>query len=94
MRLIQFWRPCLSSWSVKCSYHNCFDINAFTASVTPNCHHGEIRLVRGNSIGEGLVEICINNLWGRLCPNNWNVLAANVTCRHAGFPSQSTIICI
>ena len=63
--------------------------------VTSNCRHGDIRLVGGKDSREGIVEICINNLWGRVCTSGWNTRVANVTCRHAGFPSQGNIyVCV
>ena len=39
----------------------------------------------GKNSREGIVEICINNLWGRVCVYGWNTRVANVTCHHAGF---------
>ena len=67
----------------------------YAENVTSNCRHGDIRLVGGKNSREGIVEICINNLWGRVCTSGWNTRVANVTCRHAGFPSQGNIyICL
>ena len=49
----------------------------------------------GKNSREGIVEICINNLWGRVCTRGWDTRAANVTCRHAGFSSQGYIyVCV
>ena len=49
----------------------------------------------GKNSREGIVEICINNLWGRVCTIDWDTRAANVTCRHAGFSSQGNIyVCV
>ena len=63
----------------------------YAENVTSNCRHGDIRLVGGKDSREGIVEICINNLWGRVCTRGWDTGAANVTCRHAGFPSQGNM---
>ena len=63
----------------------------YAESVTSNCCHGDIRLVGGKDSREGIVEICINNLWGRVCTSGWDTRAANVTCRHAGFLSQGNM---
>ena len=53
-----------------------------------NCTHGNIRLVGGETEREGRVEVCINGLWGSVCSSGWDARDANVTCRHAGYPSQ------
>ena len=45
----------------------------------------------GKNSGGGIVEICINNLWGRVCTNGWDTREANVACRHAGFSPQGNI---
>ena len=66
-------------------------VNYTTENITSNCRHGDIRLVGGNNSREGIVEICINNLWGRVCTRGWDTRAANVTCHHAGFSSQGTL---
>ena len=66
-------------------------VNYTTENITSNCRHGDIRLVGGKNNREGIVEICINNLWGRVCTSGWNTGVANVTCRHAGFSSQGTL---
>ena len=65
--------------------------NYTTENITSNCRHSDIRLVGGKNSREGIVEICINNLWGKVCINGWDTRAANVTCRHAGFSSQGTL---
>ena len=61
------------------------NIIVYAENITSNCRHGDIRLVGGDSNREGIVEICINNLWGGVCVNGWDTRAANVSCRHAGF---------
>ena len=66
-------------------------VNYTTENITSNCRHGDIRLMGGKNNREGIVEICINNLWGRVCTSGWNTGVANVTCRHAGFSSQGTL---
>ena len=48
------------------------------------CKTGEIRLDDGNSGLEGRVEICLNNEWGTVCDQMWDVNDASVVCRQLG----------
>lgn len=48
------------------------------------CNDGDLRIV-GNSSTEGSVEICINNSYGAICDDFWDVLDARVACMQLGF---------
>ena len=49
------------------------------------CRDGEVRLVGGRYSGEGRVEVCRNQQWGRVCQDEWDANEAAVMCRQLGF---------
>ena len=50
-----------------------------------NCTNGDVRLVNGTSQYSGRVEICANNIWGKVCENGWSPFDAIVVCNQLGF---------
>lgn len=46
---------------------------------------GELRLVGGQTLFEGNVEINHLGLWGSICDDEWDMDEANVACRQLGF---------
>jgi len=44
-------------------------------------HHGNVRLVGGETSYEGRVEICLSNSWVPVCDSDWNLLDSTVVCR-------------
>ena len=57
-----------------------------------NCSNGEVRLVDGNSLNEGRVEVCVNEAWGTICSSGWNDVDAFVVCRQLGYLPLGIII--
>ena len=49
------------------------------------CGDGDLRLVEGEGIGEGRVEICFNNTYGSICADFWDEVDAQVVCGQLGF---------
>ena len=56
-------------------------------SCTAPCATG-LRLMGGNTVYEGRVEICQNNEWGTVCDNSWGQAEATVVCRQLGYSTQ------
>lgn len=56
--------------------------------VDVGCVHGDLRLINNGvpQLDEGRLEVCVNNVWGTVCGNGFDVLDANVACKMAGFP--------
>ena len=49
------------------------------------CNNGDLRLAGSTNIGQGRVEICINETWGTICDDSWGSEDAGVACRVLGF---------
>ena len=63
--------------------HNC---NQYTESSSQDgCTHGDVRLVGTPISSLGVVEVCINSNWGRVCRDSWDNNDAEVVCNQLGF---------
>ena len=45
--------------------------------------------MNGTSEMEGRVEICVNNTFGSICDDQWDVLEAKVVCGQLGYSTES-----
>jgi hypothetical protein len=62
------------------------------------CQDGDLRVISNMSSPiEGSLEICINNSYGGICDDFWDVQDATVACRQLGFSNgtvETVSVCI
>ena len=61
-----------------------YDRQRFFLALADKCTiEGEVRLAgtNNNLTTEGRVEICLDEVWGTVCDDGWDTLAAKVVCR-------------
>ena len=49
------------------------------------CRNGDLRLQDSAIQGRGRVEVCLNNVWGTICNDSWNLADVRVLCNQLGF---------
>lgn len=57
----------------------------FCIHTARQCNETEVRLVDGRSAYDGIVELCVGGVWGRICDDEWNTRDATVTCNQLGY---------
>ena len=60
---------------------------SFLANTTQysDCEDGQIRLVGGQTVNEGNVEICLGNTWSTVCDRHWGTDEADTVCTQLGY---------
>ena len=80
---------CFSEHSVEWQISQCRQHRRFMW-LTDGCSTGEMRLVGGESEGEGRLEVCNNGRWGSVCGTQWRDRHTAVVCRYLGFSDLPT----
>ena len=63
-----------------------------TDKVQCTCTHGDVRLVGTLILSLGVVEICLNSHWGRVCRDGWDNDAAAVVCDQLDFGRDGNLL--
>ena len=72
----------------------CMYVDHNVESLTQDdCTHGSVQLVGtpGPLRRAGIVEICLNSSWGRVCRDRWDNNDAAVVCNQLGYGSDGKI---
>ena len=59
------------------------------------CTDGDVRLIGGDTMNDGNVQLCYNNAWGSICDANWGNNDSNVICYQLGLqPFGKYSVCV
>nr|XP_046248715.1 galectin-3-binding protein A-like isoform X2 [Scatophagus argus] len=63
-----------------------FCVLFWSVTLSAGNEEGFIRLVDGQDLSEGRVEIFHDGVWGTVCDDNWDIQDAHAVCRQLNFP--------
>ena len=77
--------------TAKVSVNHLSIIHLFFAVSVKCSVSGQVRLVGGNNVREGRVEICSEGAWATVCDDLWSTAEASIVCQQLGYPSTGRI---
>ena len=60
-------------------------ISIIVPDIDSSCTNGEVRLTSGRVPSEGVIEVCVNGVWGAVCGTGWDQEDAGVVCGQLGY---------
>ena len=52
------------------------------------CQNGDVHLAGSSDPLRGRVEVCVNETWGTICEDFWDMNDTSVVCRQLGFSDE------
>ena len=75
----------------ECDIETIQDSHCITNLLMEECVDGEVRLMNGETITEGRVEVCLEGHWGTVCTNLWISKNTDVVCGQLGLLSSGML---
>ena len=75
----------------SCDIETIQDSHCITNPPMEECVDGEVRLMNGETVTEGRVEVCLGGHWGTVCTNLWTSKNTDVVCGQLGLLSSGTV---
>ena len=69
---------------VQCMFIACIPIEP--------CENGVVKLSGSSDAIQGRIEVCMNEVWGTICADFWDVNDTAVICRQLGFSAEGDIM--
>ncbi len=87
MLVLSWVLPCLPNPDSSNSNPDSSNSNPDSSNSQADSHsEGDIQIVGGQVEGTGNILLYHEGKWGVICDDGWNLKAAQVACRMAGFP--------
>ncbi len=70
---------------------SCFEVFLCSSTVPAEpggCTDGDVRLIGRASDSEGVVEVCLDNIYHRTDTFDWRIQEATVVCKQLGFEGE------